>query len=216
MPQVQKMTVSDRQEDLLPRWAGLWMAMGVLRVPDVTPLINAYTGSSRHYHDLHHLRACLRELDAARHLAADAPALELALWYHDMVYDPARKDNEEKSAELAMTAMKNARLLQPRIDAVHAMILATRHDGPPVTGDEKLIVDIDLSILGKPESEFTAYESAIREEYAHVPEADFRKGRAAVLRKFLDRQRIYATEFFHDRYEAPARENLRRAMEKLA
>jgi predicted metal-dependent HD superfamily phosphohydrolase len=212
---VQKVLVSDRQEDLLPRWSGLWMAMGARRIPDITPLIDLYSSSTRHYHNMGHLRACLAELDSARHLAMDAPAIELALWYHDAIYDATRSDNEAQSADMATTAMKSVGVSQIRIDAVRSLILATRHATPPATADEMLIVDIDLSILGKPESEFAAYESAIRQEYAHVPDAGFRQGRQLILQQFLDRPRIYLTDWFFDRYEAQARVNLRESIEML-
>jgi predicted metal-dependent HD superfamily phosphohydrolase len=100
----------------------------------------------------------------------------------------------------------------PDVDAVTRLILCTKHDRPPRTPDGRLIVDVDLSILGQGPDVFDAYDAAIRREYAHVPDAAFAAGRAAVLRRFLDRPTIYATKFFQQRYERPARENLQRAI----
>jgi predicted metal-dependent HD superfamily phosphohydrolase len=215
MSRIQKLELSDRQEDLLPRWSGLWMALGVLRAPNVGPLIDRYSSPARHYHNLGHLRACLAELDRVRHLACDAPGVELALWYHDAIYDPTRSDNEQRSADLAREDSKRAGLSPERIELIVSLILATRHDSPPATADQRLIVDIDLAILGGEQAEFDAYEVAIRQEYAHVPESDFRRGRAAILQRFLDRPRIYTTDYFHGKYEAAARANLRRSIDGL-
>jgi predicted metal-dependent HD superfamily phosphohydrolase len=88
------------------------------------------------------------------------------------------------------------------------MILATKHSGAPATGDAAIVSDVDLSILGKPADEFEAYERAIRREYEHVPAETYRAGRAAVLRQFLSRPRIYNTDHFAARYEMAARQNL--------
>jgi predicted metal-dependent HD superfamily phosphohydrolase len=85
----------------------------------------------------------------------------------------------------------------------------------PGTADGRLLVDIDLSIFGRSGARFDAYERAIRREYDHVPERAFAKGRAAILRGFLDRPAIYLTNHFKRRYEPAARENLRRSVERL-
>ena len=98
---------------------------------------------------------------------------------------------------------------------IERMILATKHDAIPEDGDARLLVDIDLAILGSAPGRFDAYERQIREEYAWVPEADFRAGRARLLRSLLDRPRIYATDWFHDRLEEKARANLERSLRAL-
>ena len=84
------------------------------------------------------------------------------------------------------------------------------HTAVPVLDDERLLVDIDLSILGAPEDRFTEYERQIRQEYAFVPKWLFRRKRREILKGFLDRPAIYSTPHFHDRLEARARDNLRR------
>jgi predicted metal-dependent HD superfamily phosphohydrolase len=91
----------------------------------------------------------------------------------------------------------------------------TRHVVSPASNDGRYVVDIDLSILGEAAERFDAYERAIRLEYAHVPDDAFRPGRATILRQFLDRPRIYGTDFFRDRYEATARANLARSLAAL-
>ena len=114
-----------------------------------------------------------------------------------------------------MQMLGGAGLDPSRLARVAALILATKHSQPPVGGDEQLLVDIDLSILGRPSEEFDAYERAIRMEYQHVAAESFRAGRAAVLRKFVERLRIYCTGLFYERYESTARQNLQRSIVRL-
>lgn len=132
-----------------------------------------------------------------RSTCADPLAVEAALLFHDYEYNPARNDNEERSAEEAGMALRAIGWPQARIDAVRGLIVATKHAAAPATPDEAVVADVDLSILGKPPQAFDAYERAIRKEYAHVPDDAFRAGRAAVLRSFLSRPRIYSTTPSH-------------------
>lgn len=93
-------------------------------------------------------------------------------------------------------------------DRVHALIMVTRHDAVPAANDERVLVDIDLAILGAERERFAEYESQVRREYAWVPEPMFREGRAKILRQFTERPSIYATDFFRAELEARARRNL--------
>ena len=182
-----------------------------------------YGGPGRHYHAWSHIRACLDELGGARGLAAHPAALELALWYHDAIYEPGAPDNEERSAILARQAAARLGLPEELGREAEALVLATRHLGPgggspadaPGPADAPLMQDIDLAILGAAPEVFAAYEEGIRLEYAFVPEGQRRARRAAVLRVFLDRPRLYLTPSFHERLEGPARRNLRASLARL-
>jgi len=143
----------------------------------------------------------------------------VAVLYHDAVYDPRSGMNERYSADLM--AAECAGLLGPEcLSAADAMIRATEgHAMPegasgPHAEDMALFLDADLSILGAAPDAFNAYEAAIRREYAHVPEADFRTGRAAVLQGFLDRPALYFSAPFRAAYEDRARDNLRRSLQR--
>ncbi len=169
----------------------------------------------RAYHNLTHIAHCLTELDHARAALERSEEAEVAVWYHDAVYIPGAADNERLSAELADGALRHAGVRDEARARITHMILATDHRPPAPHGDAALVVDADLSILGADPADFDAYEAAIRTEYAAVPEADFRAGRAAVLRTFLDRPRIFATDAFRERHEAQARANLARSLIRL-
>ena len=198
-------------------WAAACAAAGVERFELAFQLIEyAYAAPDRHYHNVKHVADCLRELAPVRGSCADPLAAEAALLFHDYDYHPSRHDNEERSAEEAGMALRAVGWPPARIDAVRSLILATKHAAPPPTPDAAVVADVDLSILGKPPEVFDAYEKAIRLEYAHVPHDAFRAGRAAVLRSFLSRPRIYATDAFASRYEMAARENLGRSLSALS
>lgn len=197
-------------------WAALCEITGVARHELAFQLIaSAYAESHRHYHNAHHVAECLRELAPMRGLCEQPLAASAAMLFHDYVYYPARHDNEQRSADEAMAALRAIGWGQPDSDAVRGIILATKHETAPSTTDAAIVCDIDLSILGKPAQEFDAYERAIRKEYVHVPEVAYRAGRAAVLRGLLSRASIYATDPFRVRYEMTARQNLGQSIAAL-
>ena len=136
----------------------------------------------------------------------------LAGFYHDAVYDIGRADNEERSARWAHEALVGAGAPQAAAERVAALVLATRHAAPATGPDARLVVDIDLAILGAPEERFAQYERQIRAEYAAVPQSLFREKRRAVLRSFIQRPHIYATHHFRQALEARARAQLARAI----
>jgi predicted metal-dependent HD superfamily phosphohydrolase len=196
------------------RWLKFWTAAGAAGDPEPEwlSLSARYEEPHRAYHTLRHISHCLDELDSVRPLAADPVAVEMALWYHDAVYDPRAKDNEERSAGLAAQAAAAMGLPAPFGARVAGLILVSTHRAPAEDPDAQLFADIDLSILGRSEAAFDEYERQVRREYSGVPEPAFRAGRAAILRSFLQRPSIYATGFFRGKYEAAARQNLSRSI----
>jgi predicted metal-dependent HD superfamily phosphohydrolase len=210
---------TDDDNDLIllrDTWAALCAETGVTRYDLAFRLIaDAYTEPARHYHNSRHIADCLREFEAVRTQCEHPLAVAAAMLFHDLVYEPGRHDNEECSADEAALALGALRWPAPTIDAVRAMILATKHLNIPATPDAAIMTDIDLAILGKSPDAFDAYERAIRQEYAHVPDLDFRAERSAVLRNFLARPRIYATDQFAAQYEMQARQNLGQLVGRL-
>jgi predicted metal-dependent HD superfamily phosphohydrolase len=178
-------------------------------------LAAAYAEKHRHYHSGKHIEHCLRELDTALSIAHDAAEVELALWYHDAVYDPYSSNNEERSADWACALLSRHHVNAARVGRVRELILATRHAAPASTPDAQLVVDVDLSILGAEAADYAVFEADVRKEYRWVPAIVFRRKRAEILESFLQRPRIYSTEPFHARYEVRARDNLTAAIGSL-
>ena len=198
------------------QWRDTWHALRLPVPDDVLPaLLARWAEPHRRYHTLQHLRECL-ELFAAHRVLAERPGeVGVALWFHDAVYDTARHDNEAASADWARRVLRDAGAAQDVVARVDALILATRHSQGPATPDERLLVDIDLAILGAAPARFDEYERQIRDEYAFVPEDVFRDRRAGILRGFLERPALFSTVALAARLEAPARANLAAAIARL-
>lgn len=186
------------------RWLNLCREFGFDGQEPWDLIHQSYCTPGRAYHNLNHIGDCLRELDNHAVLAADRNALEFAIWYHDVVYDPHAPDNEERSAEIARSAL-SATTIAP---AVSQIILATKHAAPPDPGDPQLMCDIDLCILGRSRETYASYARAIRAEYSWVPHEAYRVGRAEVLQRFIEREAIYVTPPLRDLYEVRARNNI--------
>lgn len=211
------MSIDDRHILYNDHWRPLADLAGWSQAGDGigSDLLDRYGSPGRYYHNLLHLAECLSELEAAKASCADPVAVAIAIWFHDAVYDAARADNERASEELAVARLSVLGEAEDRIARVAHLIRDTAHQADPATPDGRLIVDIDLAILGKNPARFDNYDSAIRLEYAHVPDDAYRRGRGDVLRRFLSRPTIYRTPDFVDRLEKQARANLERAVARL-
>jgi predicted metal-dependent HD superfamily phosphohydrolase len=199
------------------KWLEFWQKLGVKNnpAPFFAELEACYSEPHRAYHNLAHVMDCLEEFESVKNLAHDPTAVEMAIWYHDAVYDPRAKDNEEQSAELAAKVGSEIGLPSLLNQRVNNLILATKKHDVALDRDAAVMVDVDLSILGREACWFDEYENQIRKEYSWVPREQFVAGRSAILESFLARPFIYATEDFRKKYEQPARENLKRSIHKL-
>ena len=175
----------------------------------------AYAESHRHYHTGEHINQCLAELDDVRDLAREPDEIELALWFHDAVYVTRSKSNESKSAKWATEFLRANAVDPDRVQRVHNLIMATKHDVSLDDGDAGLLVDIDLSILGADRQTFERFEENVRKEYWWVPSMLFGRTRATILQSFLDRSSVYATAYFRSQLENAARRNLALAITAL-
>lgn len=174
-----------------------------------------YAEKQRHYHTLEHIAQCLKQLDAVTELAQDKLALELALWFHDVIYLPGKNNNEKKSADYAIAFLQHSSLTPQTIATIASHIRLTRHPSEPVTVDEKLLIDIDLSILGCPPDLYNTYEKQIRQEYSHVPAFLYKRGRKKILNFFLRQTPLFKTDFFNSRLGDQAKINLKNAITAL-
>lgn len=193
----------------------------------ITPAIRQeltalYSSPTRHYHSLSHVTALLTLLSTHRDHFADPEAVEAAIWFHDAVYDPRAQgpSNEVQSAELAVARLSEtvqARRLAWIRDVIEATAAHALPDGlgEREAADAALFLDMDLAILGAEDVEFDGYEAAVRKEYEFVDDEAWRAGRAAVLRRYLERERVYHSDLFRGLYEDAARRNLRRSLERL-
>lgn len=179
-----------------------------------------YTEPGRHYHSWGHIEALLRHFRRwESNFHRPAPVL-WALYWHDAIYDPTAKENEEQSAVLLEQDAQGHLSADDIAFAATIIRATTAHEvpqdlTPEDAADTALFLDLDLSILGAPTHVYDRYETDIRKEYAFVPEAAFRAGRGAILKRFLARERLYLTDLAHAAWDAPARENLKREIAAL-
>jgi predicted metal-dependent HD superfamily phosphohydrolase len=175
-------------------------------------LVAAYSEPQRHYHSLQHLQECLAHFSQAVDVASHPGEVEIALWFHDAIYELRGKDNERLSADWATQALQAAGAASDVQARVHALIMATCHQATPTEPDQQLLVDIDLAILGAAPARFAQYDQQVRAEYSWVPGFLYRMKRKDVLQGFLNREHIYSTWHFRDQLEAQARVNLKQAI----
>jgi predicted metal-dependent HD superfamily phosphohydrolase len=191
-------------------------------VPDdvVAELKARHGEAGRAYHNWAHVEALLRWFAEVESELHDPEAVKLAVFFHDAVYEPTRGDNEAESAALLRSRMAGRVAPETLARAVRLVEATHKHLVPEGlseadASDAAVFLDMDLSILGAPEPVFDRYERDIRTEYVHVPEDAFRQGRAAVLRRFAERERLYFSTWGRDRFEAAARANIARSIAKL-
>jgi predicted metal-dependent HD superfamily phosphohydrolase len=210
--------LDDALDPMLARsWSRAWQGLAAhgdgVELRD--QLLAAWSEPQRRYHTVRHLGDCLALFEQSSHLAAHPAEVEIALWFHDAVYDLKAKDNEARSADWAGQALAEAQVAPEMRARVRELIMATCHAAQPESDDGRLLVDIDLSILGADTERFDEYEVQVRQEYAWVPRPLFRRKRREILQGFLARPRIYATGWFQQRFEAAARANLKRSVARL-
>ena len=197
--------------------------------PDVTPaqaktlwldVAARYNDTQRAYHSLAHIQQLFVQFDQTMAYLHNPHLIALALYYHDVIYDPMRSDNELKSAEYMVDKLKHY-LSDDQRRTIYALIIMTAtHQLDGLTDSDKCsdaayLLDMDLSILGTPWPDYELYAQAVRQEYAHVSDIDYRVGRIAVLKKLLTHPKIYLTQYYYKRLERQARENMAREITLL-
>ncbi len=179
-----------------------------------------YAEPQRHYHTWAHVEALLSHFDDVADALNDPTAVLWALYWHDAIYDPQAQDNEDKSADLLIEQAEEPLNPESLVRAERIIRATKQHQMPDglssnEADDLALFLDIDLSILGADAAVFDAYERHIRAEYAFVSAEVYCQARAAILRAFLNRDRLYFTDHFRNLWEEKSRANLNRSIETL-
>ena len=181
------------------------------RKPILDELQATYEHSSRVYHNMDHINNMLEKLTESKRFAENLDRILLAIWFHDIVYDAERSDNELKSAEFWIRKM-TPYLPEGPLQWGKMAILATINHYPNSDPDIQLLLDLDLASLGASWEVFQKNSEQIRQEYIHVPNDQFHENRKAFLTKLLERPRIYGTDHWYDLLEQRARDNLRKVI----
>ncbi|WP_201605767.1 hypothetical protein [Psychrobacter immobilis] len=184
-------------------------------------IVTRYGEPQRAYHTLNHIEQLLVQFENIKQVLSEPHIIALALYYHDVIYDPARSDNELQSAEFATEAL-GFYLSTEQCQQIHALIMMTaNHQLDTLVDSDKYndaayLLDMDLSILGAPWPIYKQYAKAIRQEYAHVADDNYRDGRTAVLQGLLAHPKLYLTDHYYNQLETQARDNIKRELTSLA
>jgi predicted metal-dependent HD superfamily phosphohydrolase len=215
------MVSADEHDSLRSGWLSLQAGLDVPLDPALCAfdrLAAIHSTPDRAYHNLEHLAEMDRNIERLAPDIGDLDAVRLAVWFHDAISDTRRSDNEERNAALASDVLATLSVSRRTIEHVTAMIRATAHltsTDPPADSDTAALLDADLAILGATSERYSRYARDIRLEYHWAPEADSRRGRAAVLKAFLARPRLFHHAVTHAEGDEGARRNLVRELESL-
>ncbi len=211
--------VNDVSEIGGDRFAALWhRCVAVPPSPD-SPVVHAELrrllgAPQRRFHNLNHIRDCVRRMDEVVTLLADPNAVELALWFHDAIYNPGDPDNERRSADLFLARSAGASSVFRR--RVCGLVVSTRHDRRVYGNDRRYVNDIDLAGFGAPWAEFMRQGALLRAEFCAQTDAQYRAGQIWFLEGLRRRSQFFATDYFRERFEPIAQENLQRLLDTLA
>ena len=172
-----------------------------------------YSSKSRHYHNLEHLENMFTELNNVESKINDLDTLLFSVYYHDIIYKSTKKDNELQSALIFEKRISKTSFV--KLSECMAQVEATKEHKLSNDNDTNLLLDIDLSILGKSTNEYRKYCDNIRKEYHIYPDFMYKKGRKKVLKSLLELDSIYKTDFFKQKFENQAKENLRQELNQL-
>lgn len=173
-----------------------------------TEIEKNYSGKKRYYHTLQHLDNLLAQLTEVKGEIQNWETILFTLYYHDIIYNSLKSDNEEKSAELAEERMKQISVSNDTIEFCKNQILATKSHIKSADSDTNYFTDADLSVLGQSWETYTLYYKNVRKEYSIYPDFVYNPGRKKVLNHFLAMDRIYKTDFFYKKFERVSRENI--------
>jgi predicted metal-dependent HD superfamily phosphohydrolase len=202
-------------------WFNLWQDLSPenyqLRDEVFTDLINTYSHPTRQYHNLEHIEEILSLLEQVKDIVQNVQLLKLSAWFHDYIYNPQAKDNEELSAIHIEQVLSQLNIGSEIIYSTTRIIRSTYNHQPLLTSIDNLIfLDLDLAILGATQKRYLQYAQAIRKEYQHLSDRDYYQGRIKVLTQFLTRPRIYYTDYFYHRLETTARKNIQTEINHLS
>lgn len=172
-------------------------------------LLERWGEDRRKYHSRTHLLAVLEALDVLAQPDQPARTVLLAAWFHDAVYEGVAGQDEEESARMAEDRLTSTGLAPHEVAEVARLVRLTATHSPK-TGDYAgaMLCDADLSVLGSDQQSYARYRAAVREDYAHVSDDDFAKGRAAVVRDLLRLDPLFHSERAKALWLTAARRNL--------
>ena len=180
-----------------------------------TEIEKNYSSKKRHYHTLQHIENVLVQLTEVKEEIQNWDTLLFTLYYHDIIYNALKSDNEERSAALAEIRLRQISISEKTIEQCTKQILATKSHSKSTDSDTDYFTDADLSIIGQPWETYSLYYKNVRKEYSIFPDLVFNPGRKKVLNHFLTMDRIFKTDYFYNKLELQAKQNMKKEIKLL-
>jgi predicted metal-dependent HD superfamily phosphohydrolase len=169
----------------------------------------------RHYHNLSHLNHLFQHINEVHSLLNNPQVALLSIFFHDIIYNPTKSDNEEQSALIAEKRLISISVPTQIIDQCTQMILATKSHKESLISDCNYFTDADLAILGSSQEYYSNYAKQIRQEYAMYDDKTYKAGRKKVLAHFLAMPRVFKTNWFYNKLEVQSRQNMKKEWQTL-
>ena len=137
----------------------------------------------RHYHTVNHLIWVIQNIETNMYFKElnvyEKHALLLAAFFHDAIYDPKRKDNEDQSIKLFVSSFKAKDIKM--LDTVCELIECTKHRKRPINKLQRILWDADNKGFFRGYDIMLKSEKLIRQEYSHFSNKEYKKGRLEFL-----------------------------------
>ena len=208
----------DASQKFVLSWQELSSALGLqhrMSIEIGSYLMAQYSGKNRHYHNVQHIVSMLDGFDCLKTKFEHPSTALLAIFFHDVIYDAAKHDNEAQSAQ-RMKELLLGVVDGEILDAAAYSISATNKHVVTPNPDTNLILDLDMAILGQPWPMYERYASNIMQEYLPVYGEDaYRQGRVMLfLEPTISRGHVFLTDSFQH-LNAPAIDNMQQEAELL-
>jgi predicted metal-dependent HD superfamily phosphohydrolase len=179
-------------------------------------IVKKYSKRRRHYHNLEHIFDIVNKYYFNfEHKLKRPDEVLFAIFYHDLIYDIGKDDNEVHSGVFMDARLKPTKLTENQLSFIFECIHSTRNHKMNLVQDVNYMLDFDMAILGQTWSEYSRYRKAVRKEYRIYPNCMYNAGRIKVLKSFLSQDRIFNTDDFYNLYEEQARENIQKELDFL-
>ncbi len=193
----------------------LWPENDLSKVEQIWAILTKhYSEPSRFYHTREHILYCLNQFDKIKDQLDSSRAIQMSIWFHDIIYNIEAKDNEEQSAQF-FSQLSTGILDEHFIQQVSELIVSTKHLTAKPNCDQAYLLDIDLSSFGSERGKFYQNGEQLRKEAHHLTDRQFTKGQIKFFQMLLKRKQIFFTDYFHKKYESRALGNINHQMQEM-
>jgi len=198
--------------DLQTRFTRLWQRHSQEPLPGFaneifSQLATMYGEEWRSYHNIGHISDCLGYFDDCCDQASNPDAMEMAIWFHDCIYEIGARNNEARSRDWFMEQTRG--ILDDKFrNRVSELIMDTCHRHQPDTEDGKLIADIDLTSFSLPWDQYIADGKNVQKELGNDKPGSDPSKKIGFLANLSKRDTVYFSPYYLENFEKSAQDNI--------